>query len=493
MYSENYLVTYCYEQNANAAEAITVWSVRQASKLRAFELKHPLDPKFYVQATVLDEIKPKKGEDPTIVKKVERTSRFRVVSYDRNNHFTVSEGSNTFDKVPQDKVTALQNPNVMKWSGDGRFLARQGCDAIQVYELPHMGLLEKKSLAAPGVMDFSWSPRGALMSYWSPASGNLPAQVNIISLPERKDVSTRRVFDVLDVHQMVWQNDGDYFCVVMSKQQGKKPKTYLLILFRIKDSGVPVENLELSEAVTHVSFEPSGDRLVIVQGDPKNPTITFYSMSAHKGGVKEIAPIHTIKDVQCSEVIWSPAGGIAALVLFQSDNCFFNLFDVDSLTSLAVRRHERCTRLLWDPSGRTLATFYTTPIRQSHVRAQAEDGYNIWSFQGALICAVKKDKLFRFAWRPRPANVLSPEDKIKVIKNIKKYEKIFDKEDHKKKNELKVELEAKKRQISQSFMTLLTQRKAENAVLRARRVALKNGYDSDDDSNYNIIQKVLLF
>lgn len=489
---ENYMVTYVFDQPANPAEAMTVWSVRQGTKLRSFELRQPLEAKFHVQATLLETIKPKKGEDAAAVKKVERVARCRVVSYD-HGYFTLVEGAVTHEKVPQDKVVPLQNPNVLKWSGDGRFLARQSTDAIQVYELPHMALLDKKSVAAPGVIDFAWAPKGSLMAYWSPASGNLPAQVNIISLPDRSDISTRRVFDVID-GQMVWQNDGDYLCVYMTKQQGKKPKTYLLILFRIREPGVPVENLELTEPILQISFEPSGERLAVVQGEPKSPIITFYNMSASTKakGVKELAPIVTLRDVQCSEVIWSPAGGVAALVFFQSDNCFFNLYDVDSCSSFASRRVERCSRLIWDPSGRTLATFYATSIRQQHVRAHAEDGFSIWSFQGALLSSVKKEKLFRFAWRPRPTNILSAEEKQKVLKNLKKYEKVFDKEDNKKKNELKAENEAKRKQIAEAFLSVLLRRRAENAALRSRRIELLGGYDSDDDSNYDIAMTVTL-
>lgn len=484
---ENYLVTYTFDHPQNPAKAMIVWSVRNGQELRGFELKNPLDAKFHVTATLLEELKGKKGE---VTKKVERVARCRVVSYEKG-YFTLVEGSTTHEKISADKVAAMQNPNILKWSGDGRYLARQGTDAIQVYELPHMGLLDKKSVAAPGVIDFCWSPRGSLMAYWSPAAGNLPAQVNIISLPDRKDVSTRRMFDVLD-GIMVWQNDGDYLCVYMTKQNGKKPKTYLLFLFRIRESGVPVENLELTDPIIHLSFEPSGERLVIVQGEAKNSVVTFYSLTnvAKGKGVKELTVLSTLKDIQCSEVIWSPAGGVAAIVFFQSDNCWFNLFDVDSVSSLASRRQERCSRLVWDPSGRTFAAFYTTPLRQAHVRGQPEDGYTLYSFQGQHICTVKKDKLFRFAWRPRPMNVMSPEERTKVIKNLKKYEKVFDKEDHKKKNELKAERDAQKREISTRFLTVLTQRRAENALLRARRVVMKGGYDSEDDANYDIIKQV---
>ena len=481
--SENYLVTCTYEHVTVPNEALIVWSVRNQTKLRTFELKNPFEVKAHVQFTVTEEIK--KGDS---IKISERVARGRVISVDKKGSiFTIVEGSVTHERVSSDKVAALQNFNVLKWSGDGRYVARQAADAIAVYELPHMGLLEKKSVAALGAIDFAWSPRGSVLSYWSPASGNLPAQVNILSLPDRKVISTRRIFDVLDGH-MVWQNEGDYLCVCMTKQQGKKPKTYTLILFRMKEPGVPVENLELTEPVSHLSFEPSGDRLVIVQGDAKNPTLTFYNLTGLRG-IKELTLLSVIKDVQCSEVLWSPAGNVAALTYFQSDNCFFSLYDTESCAMLATRRHERCSRLVWDPSGRTLATFYLTSLRQAHARGQ-EDNCMIWSFQGAHICTVKKEKLYRFLWRPRPANVMTPEEKQKVIKNMKKYEKIFDKEDHRKKNELKAEIEAKKRDIAASFLSLLAQRREENQRKREKHVALKDGYDSDDDANYTIVVQV---
>lgn len=493
--SENYIVTYCFEGGANSKEALVVWSVRDAEKLRTFELKHPLDPKFHVQATVVEEVKAKKTDmDPKAIKRVERIARCRVVAYEKG-HFTLVEGATTHEKVPQDKVVAMQNPNLLKWSGDGRFIARQGVDAIQIYELPSMGLLEKKSLSAPGVIDFCWSPKGSVMSYWSPAAGNLPAQVNIISLPDRQDICTRRMFDILEGF-MVWHNEGDYLCVCMTKQQGKKPKTYLLFLFRIRESGVPVENIELTEPVNHLSFEPSGERLVVVQGDPKSPVITFYSLSgsAKAGkGAKEMTPLISLKDVQCSEVVWSPAGGVVAIAFFQSDNCWFTIYDLDNLAVLAAKRQERCSRFVWDPSGRTFAVYYVTALRQSQLRGHPEDGYTLYSFQGTLICNVKKDKTYRFAWRPRPATVMTSEERTKVIKNMKKYEKIFDKEDHKKKSELKAEREARKREISSSFLIRLVERRATNASLRAKRIALKGGYDSDDDSNFNIVVQVCLF
>lgn len=63
----------------------------------------------------------------------------------------------------------------------------------------------------------------------------------------------------------------------MVKVQNRK-RTNVLMFFRVKEPEVPVEQLELKEDIISVSWEPSGDRLSIVYGEPRQPTIAFYSM-----------------------------------------------------------------------------------------------------------------------------------------------------------------------------------------------------------------------
>jgi translation initiation factor 3 subunit B len=186
-----------------------------------------------------------------------------------------------------------------------------------------MVLLEKRSIPAKDVLDFVWSPKSNMISYWSPAVANYPAMINIIKIPDRTDLCSRKMFDVSD-GRMVWQNEGDYLCVHMTKIQGKK-KSFVLMFFRVREVGVPVEQLELTEPILNVSWEPSGDRLVIMYGEARAPSISFYSMSGSKAAStvskgpvvaavrQELTLLFTKTGTQCNEIIWSPAGGVAAL------------------------------------------------------------------------------------------------------------------------------------------------------------------------------------
>jgi translation initiation factor 3 subunit B len=306
---------------------------------------------------------------------------------------------------------------------------------------------------------------------------------------------------------MVWQNEGDYLCVHMTKNQGKK-RSYVLMFFRLKDQkdekkDVPVEQLELTEPILNVAWEPSGDRVAITHGEARSPSISFYTMNSTSAkapaaetgkaagaataatGKSEITLLFTRTGIQCSEVVWSPAGSVVALAYFAPDTCIFDLHDVESNTVLASQlRHDRCSRIYWDPSGRFLATCTITDLRNASARANFEDGFNVYTFQGKLLNRVKREKLYQFAWRPRPKDLLSAEERRNVIKNLRKYEKGFEKEDRQRKQELNQEVQAARHRQAEEFLNWLNRSRAASAALKPRRVAIRGGYDSDDERNY---------
>ena len=100
--------------------------------------------------------------------------------------------------------TALNNSwPAFKWSQDDKFFARLGEDMISVYETPSMDLLDKKSIAVPGVKDFAWSPSDNIISYFVPEASNNPARVVCIELPSRKDKRQKNLFNVNDVMEVL--------------------------------------------------------------------------------------------------------------------------------------------------------------------------------------------------------------------------------------------------------------------------------------------------
>lgn len=57
-------------------------------------------------------------------------------------------------------------PPPFRWSPDDSYLARQGDDLISIFETPGMRLLDQRSLPAPGIADFVWSPSDNTIAFW---------------------------------------------------------------------------------------------------------------------------------------------------------------------------------------------------------------------------------------------------------------------------------------------------------------------------------------
>jgi translation initiation factor 3 subunit B len=57
-------------------------------------------------------------------------------------------------------------PPPFLWSHDDKYLARMGTDLISIFETPSMRLLDQRSLATEGILEFQWSPKANVLAYW---------------------------------------------------------------------------------------------------------------------------------------------------------------------------------------------------------------------------------------------------------------------------------------------------------------------------------------
>jgi len=104
-------------------------------------------------------------------KEVEIVKHCRVVNAKGNRHYVVRDDTGKEELVGRENVKPLQNPNVFKYSPDGKYVARLGDDMITVYTLPDMKILDRTSIKAPNVLSFEWSPTANVISYYVPGIG----------------------------------------------------------------------------------------------------------------------------------------------------------------------------------------------------------------------------------------------------------------------------------------------------------------------------------
>jgi translation initiation factor 3 subunit B len=409
-----------------------------------------------------------------------------------------------------DNCNPEEPPPPFLWSHDDKYLARMGDGLISIFETPTMRLLDKRSLAAEGITEFQWSPKDNVLAYWAPEANNAPAHVDLIAIPSRKKLRQKNLFSVTRCN-MVWQDQGDYLAVKVTRHTKSKKTLYNNIeLFRLNETGVPVEMLDTKDAVMALSFEPRGSRFAMIHAE--NPTaskvnVSFYDMmkqadvpaaksGAKKGPIKqegtisELNKIETLVGRQCNFIFWSPAGSTILMAsLGDTASGTLEFYDLETKT-MVVKEHYRANQVLWDPTGRTVATCVSQPIDGGHFKFAMDNGFILWSFQGKQLYQQSYETFYQFLWRPRETLLSKPEI-LKVKRNLKKYEKQFDKADRERERAMYLEETKGKREERAQIRAILVRNKAVRAKRRAEHMALLGGYDSDDEANYVVSDRTV--
>jgi translation initiation factor 3 subunit B len=408
-----------------------------------------------------------------------------------------------FPLFPEGVPTDVPPPPFL-WSHDDKYLARMGKDMVSIFETPSMKLLDKRSLVADGICEFQWSPKANIIAYWAPEVQNSPAHVDLVEIPSRKVVRQKNLFNVSRC-TMVWQDQGDYLAVKVTRHTKSKKTLYNNIeLFCLSDPGIPVEMLDMKDAVMALQFEPHGSRFAMIHAE--NPQaakvkVSFYDMmkledapptvvgmktvKKPRNKISEINLLETLEGRQVNFLSWSPAGSVIIMASL-GDNASGTLefYDVVS-KSMVVKEHYRANQVIWDPSGRSVASVVSQPIEGGNFKFAMDNGYILWSFQGKQLYQQSFETFYQFIWRPR-RTLLSGSEIGKVKRNLKKYEKQFDRADRRRERAMYLEETKGKRDERTKFRDLLARNRAVHRRQRAEHIQLLGGYDSEDEKNYRI-------
>lgn len=422
-----------------------------------------------------------------------------------------------------DNNNTIIPPPPFLWSYDDLYIGRMGKDLISIYELPHMKLLDQRSLAAEGICEFQWNPKSNMIAYWGPEQKNHPAHVDIIEIPSRNKLRQKNLFNVSRC-LMIWHELGHYLAVKVTRHTKSKKTLYNNIeFFRFYDylhnntvtaamtgtgttittatADIPVEMLDMKDAVMAIQFEPKyGTKLAIIHAE--NPSaskvkVSIYDMMKstddnNKQKVSELNLIETLDNKQCNYISWSPAGNVIIMAsLGDNASGTIEFYDVTQKT-LVMKEHYRCNQIIWDPSGRTVASIVSQPIEGGNFKFAMDNGYILWSYQGKLLYQQAYETFYQFLWRPRYEHLLNHIEILKIKKNLKKYEKQFHKADQIRQRAIYLEQTAEKRYERMKYRTLVLRNAAKRIKTRAEYInTLYNGYDSDDESNYKIVERTI--
>lgn len=345
---------------------------------------------------------------------------------------------------------------LVKWSADDKYCARQGPNALAIYETPSFQLLNKKLVEIDSIVDFEWAPSLVkmansktetgehLLSYWTPESSNHTARVALMHVPTTTVLRTINLFQVSDC-KMHWSDDSKFLCVKVDRHT-KSGKTVFsnLEFFKVAEKDIPVEKVELKDEVINFAWEPKSERFITISrlddgnnnpAIPKNNISFFAPESQTKGRVSASSYkcFEKVEKKSCNTIAWSPKGRFAVLATIGKSGGELEFYDTsfdddkvkggDNVKLLKTEKYAGLTNLAWDPSGRLLATWSSSWIHS------IENGYKLFEFTGNLIKDETIDQFKEFIWRPRPASLLSAADRKRVRKNLREYSAQFDESD----------------------------------------------------------------
>ena len=95
----------------------------------------------------------------------------------------------------------------------------------------------------------------------------------------------------------------------------------------------------------------------------------------------------------------------------------------------------------------------------------------------------------QFLWRPRPKSLLSDEQEKEIRKNLRKYSQKYEEEDARLKLSLDADLLKRRQEQHAAFEEFLKAKAEEYDGERARRIELRGGAESDNESAYTLIEE----
>ena len=423
------------------------------------------------------------------------------------------------------------------WSSDSRFLARVEVDndtnqeLIRIYEEPNFTLLDNRSVKAQGARDLVWSPKRApLLAYWTPERDATPTTVYVMKLPSKEFVRIRPLQQVESLH-MEWHPQGDFLAVVtekLTKAQVRKKKVaekgagggggggggggaggaggagggagggmgattkaqsagYSVELYRTRMKDVPIEVLDVKDRVTAFAWEPHGQRFAMLLGEgPSKYAVALYQLPEAKG-----APVllYTLEDREVNTLHWAPRGEFLVLAGLQSNQGRLEFFDVTNQRTLNVVSHDVANGLVWDPSGRVVATTKTQDVTGPRLtRDTVANGYILWTFQGVKIFEAAKPKLFQFLWRPRVEGLLADDESRGIAKNLKTYVARYQQQDKQRQARSALLARLRKRKARDEFRAFLAERAAEYDANRPFRIEM--GIEREEPDSVVVFEEV---
>ena len=119
------------------------------------------------------------------------------------------------------------------------------------------------------------------------------------------------------------------------------------------------------------------------------------------------------------------------------------------------------------------------------MRYQLENGFKLWTFQGAPMYDTQRQNFYSFEWRPRPRMLLSSERQLYVKRNLKKKIEAYAEADRQRAKAKADEKFKKQKALIDAFTAGMERRHARYLEFEKQRRAA--GIETKDEDDYETV------
>nr|CDS30771.2 eukaryotic translation initiation factor 3 [Hymenolepis microstoma] len=378
---------------------------------------------------------------------------------------------------------AISSWPAFKWSHDDAYVATVQGGKIYVYGTEDFSLVDGKPIIAPvPINNFEFSPTENILAFWTQETNSTPSRVALISIPSRKELCTKNLFQVASII-LDWHPQGDYLCIQVERYNKKKMEeghikylgTFInLEIVRLREKLFPIDQITVKDAtsLTNFAWEPTGNRFAYIAVDNANKnTIPLYSLTK-SGKVAELATFER-PNTRINCLKWSPKGNIFVVANLNAADASLEFIDANDCQALSKVDHPMAGEIHWDGTGRYVASVVTS------FRQKSDNGVWFWNSVGSSLYQKKMTGLQLFAWRPFPPSLLSPEQINKIKKDLgTKYSPQFDVEDKMLASKASRDVMERRQTLTSKFNAWRTNLLSRYSADKAKRDKLR-GTDTD--------------
>eukprot|EP00461_Guttulinopsis_vulgaris_P000910 UN00910 len=301
----------------------------------------------------------------------------------------------------------------------------------------------------------------------------------------------------------------------MDRKTSKTSTTHALDIYFVNKKNIPLVEFILPKAASKLQMSPTQNKVVVTSFRINEKGVSkaeFSLFNFTEQGITQVwnetvpfpsgVPTDNIQTYQAAFAVqWSPQGDVFIVGTIASLNATLIVLDASKSDSVEILAADlqlaHGNEIKWDHDGRYFVLASTRQFPTKNASAKYKDEwknqihsrFQVYNFQGRLLCERKVPRLYNIEFRPFPLDQLTKDEKAKVKASLKtEYWKKFDAIDERFERSKLSGAAQQRNEMKQKWKELKKKLRDQYKATEEARKELYNGWWSDAEEEYEVVE-----